>query len=133
MKLKLLEVAAIAQKNSHSPYSKAQIGAGVIFSDGKIYSGCNIENASYGGTVCAERVAIWKGISENAKLPLKEVLVVSDFTPSWPPCGLCRQVIAEFCSDDTLIHLASPTAITQTLKFSEIFPMAFKPDHLLKP
>lgn len=127
---KLFQMALQAQKNSHSPYSKAQIGASHVMSDGSYWSGCNIENASYGGTVCAERVSIWKSISENAKGPITEILVVSSATEAWPPCGLCRQVMAEFASEGTLVHVANQKGDVKTYRFDELLPAAFTPAYL---
>lgn len=131
----LLKAAMEAQKQAHAPYSTKFIGASVLWSDGTITGGCNIENASYGATVCAERVAIWKGLSENRLRRIKEILVVSPSTPAWPPCGMCRQVISEFASPQTLIHWSSsdgscsnsgkPTSTIQTKTFAEMLPEAF--------
>ena len=131
MQSELLKEAIKAQKNAHAPYSKKYIGAAILMDDGKIYSGCNVENASYGGTVCAERVAIFKGISEGAK-KIQEVQVVSSETNPWPPCGFCRQVIAEFATPTTKIHLSNPQGHTRSLLFTELFPEAFGPAHLQK-
>lgn len=131
MDTELLKWALDAQKNSYAPYSKKHIGASVLMDNGKIYNGCNVENASYGGTVCAERIAIFKAISEGAK-KIKEVLVVSSEENPWPPCGFCRQVIAEFADEKTLIHLTNPQGHSRTLKFGELFPEAFGPAHLKK-
>lgn len=131
LKKQLLAKAFEAQKNSHAPYSQKYIGAAILMDDGKIYGGCNVENASYGGTVCAERTAIFKGISEGAKR-IQEVMVVSNETNPWPPCGFCRQVIAEFAGPDTKISLANPQGQMRSFKFIEIFPEAFGPAHLLK-
>jgi cytidine deaminase len=127
---KLFDKACQAQKNSHSPYSHARIGAAVLMGDGQIFGGCNVENASYGGTVCAERIAIFKAISEGAAHSIKEVMVVSDAEKPWPPCGFCRQVIAEFGSEDTLVYTANLQAKMKTFKFGDIFPEAFTPAHL---
>lgn len=127
---KLFDAACVAQKRAHAPYSHALIGAAVLMADGQIFSGCNVENASFGGTVCAERVAIFKAVSEGAKKDIKEVLVVSDAEKPWPPCGFCRQVIAEFGSENTLIHTANLQGKMKTFKFGEIFPEAFGPSHL---
>ncbi len=80
------------------PIQIALIGAAVLMGDGRIFSGCNVENASFGGTVCAERAAIFKAISEGAPKNIKEVLVISDAEKPWPPC-VCRQVIAEFATE----------------------------------
>lgn len=103
---KLLSEAKKAQKFSYAPYSKAYIGSALITNKNQIYSGANVENASYGGTVCAERVAILKAVSENKNLKIKEIMVINNFDSAWPPCGLCRQVIAEFCTASTLVHMA---------------------------
>lgn len=130
MQKKLYDIAVQAQKHSHAPYSDAHIGAAVLMSDGKVYSGCNVENASFGGTVCAERVAILKAVSEGAPKQISEVLVVSAADKPWPPCGFCRQVIAEFATDKTLIHTANNKGTIKTFTFPEIFPEAFTPKHL---
>ncbi|KYG70190.1 cytidine deaminase [Bdellovibrio bacteriovorus] len=127
---KLFDAACDAQKRAHAPYSSAFIGAAVLMADGSIYSGCNVENASFGGTVCAERVAIFKAVSEGAPKQVKEVLVVSDAEKPWPPCGFCRQVIAEFATEQTLIHTANLQGKMKTFAFPEIFPEAFTPKHL---
>lgn len=130
MQTKLFEAACLAQKRAHAPYSEALIGAAVLMTDGSIHSGCNVENASYGGTVCAERVAIFKAVSEGAEKKIKEVLVVSDAQSPWPPCGFCRQVIAEFADENTLVHITNLQKKLRTFKFLEIFPEAFTPQHL---
>lgn len=127
---KLFTAACAAQKRAHAPYSGAFIGAAVLMKDGSIHSGCNVENASYGGTVCAERVAIFKAVSEGAEKQIKEILVVSDAEKPWPPCGFCRQVIAEFATDKTLIHTANLQGKIISFQFPEIFPEAFTPKHL---
>lgn len=127
---KLFDAACVGQKRAHAPYSGAFIGAAVLMSDGSIHQGCNVENASYGGTVCAERVAIFKAISEGAAKKIKEVMVVSNADQPWPPCGFCRQVIAEFADEQTLIHTANLQKKMKTFKFPEIFPEAFTPQHL---
>jgi len=121
----LLKFAIEAQKQAHAPYSTKQIGSSVLWSDGSITSGCNIENASYGATVCAERVAIWKGLSGNRLLRIKEILVVSPSNPPWPPCGMCRQVISEFASPQTLIHWSDGSTVTKTKTFAEMLPEVF--------
>ncbi|MGZ3768937.1 MAG: cytidine deaminase [Bdellovibrio sp.] len=127
---KLFQAACVAQKRAHAPYSGAFIGAAVLMNDGSIHSGCNVENASYGGTVCAERVAIFKAVSEGSVKQIKEILVVSDAESPWPPCGFCRQVIAEFANEKTLIHAANLQGKIKSFKFPEIFPEAFTPSYL---
>ncbi|UOF01669.1 cytidine deaminase [Bdellovibrio reynosensis] len=126
---KLFEAACEVQKKAHAPYSNAYIGAAVLMGD-KIFTGCNVENASYGGTVCAERVAIFKAVSEGAHKVISEVLVVSDAEKPWPPCGFCRQVIAEFANEQTVIHTANLEGKIKSFQFPEIFPEAFTPKHL---
>lgn len=128
----LHKLAVDARLRAHAPYSGYQIGAALKLSNGVVTSGGNIENASYGATVCAERVAIWKAMSENPGARLNEIVVVSDAASPWPPCGLCRQVIAEFADANALIHVGDLQKIHKTYKFSEIFPEAFTPAHLRK-
>lgn len=127
----LLKSAKEAWDRSYSPFSRKKVGAAVRTKDGRVFSGCNIENSSFGATVCAERVAIWKAVSEGAK-EIAEVAVITDANPPWPPCGLCRQVIAEFASDQALIHRANTAGAVITTAFSELYPEAFRPGHLLE-
>lgn len=127
---KLFEAAAKTQKNAHAPYSKAHIGSAVLMEDGQIFSGCNVENASYGGTVCAERVAIWKAISNGSNKVIKEILVVSDADQPWPPCGMCRQVIAEFGTPETVVHTSNLNGKIKTFQFGDLFPESFNPAFL---
>lgn len=124
----LIAMAKTAMQYSYSPYSKKKIGASILLSNGKSYSGCNVENASYGGTVCAERVAIWKAMSENTSdVKISEVVVISDSEKPWPPCGMCRQVISEFGSETTKIVLVNLQDKTLTYSFKDLFPEAFGP------
>lgn len=118
--------------HAHSPYSRAQVAAAVELESGEIYGGCNIENASYGGTVCAERVAIWKALSEHPGAKLKRVLVLTDAPSPWPPCGLCRQVIAEFATPITEVLLANRQGVTSTHAFTALLPFAFGANDLPK-
>ncbi len=122
--------AVEAREHSHSPYSKHKVGASIRLSNGQTYAGCNIENASYGGTVCAERVAIWKGVSEIGAAKISDIVVVTDQKEAWPPCGFCRQVIAEFATPTTQIHLGNLKSIHRSLPFSQLFPESFTPEHL---
>jgi len=132
-KSKMKKLALKARQFSHSPYSTKKIGSAIRLSNGKVYSGCNIENASYGGTVCAERVAIWKAYSENkCDIKITHVVVASAEKAPWPPCGLCRQVIAEFGTEQTEITLINTEKSEKTISFKELFPLAFKPEHLDK-
>lgn len=127
---RLLKAAREARRRAHAPYSGYKIGAALATADGRVFTGCNVENASYGGTVCAERVAIFKAVSEGARRPVREICVVSDAAEPWPPCGFCRQVLAEFATSETVIHLANTKRIIRSLTFAELFPEGFGPAHL---
>ncbi|MDD2716724.1 MAG: cytidine deaminase [Candidatus Wallbacteria bacterium] len=118
----LIKRARAAQARAHNPYSGFGVGAAVLTGNGKIFDGCNIENASYGLTVCAERVAIFKAVSEGEKSFKKLVLVSSagDFTP---PCGACRQVMAEF--GDFEVIMVDKDNRTKIMKVSELLPASF--------
>lgn len=129
---KMIQQATAARKNSHSPYSGCKVGAAIRTSKGKIYSGCNVENASFGGTVCAERGAIQTAVANEGKIQITDVVVVTDVNPPWPPCGLCRQVISEFATADTEIHAVNPKGKGYSLAFSDLLPEAFTPGHLGK-
>lgn len=126
-----LETLAIeARAFSYSPYSTKKVGAAIEFSDGSVSSGCNIENASYGATVCAERVAIWKKMSESKKLKIKKVVVAVDETNPWPPCGMCLQVMAEFASAKTEIICMNLDGKSTAYKFKDLLPQAFEGTYL---
>ncbi len=133
LKTDLNHQAIESMQFSYSPYSQKKIGASLRLTNGKTYSGCNIENASYGGTVCAERVAIWKAFSENsAQQKIEEVVVVSNESSPWPPCGFCRQVMSEFCHPETVVRLINLQNAEVIFSFKDLFPAAFKPEHLKK-
>lgn len=129
---KLFQAAKKARAHAHAPYSKKRIGAAILTADGRVFAGCNVENASYGGTVCAERVATFKAVSEGARMPIMEVCVMSAEKNPWPPCGFCRQVLAEFAAAGTRVHLANARGIVRTTTLGELFPEAFGPAHLRK-
>lgn len=126
----LYQEAKKSREHSYSPYSGHKVGAAIQLKNGKIFSGCNVENSSYGGTICAERTAILKAVSECGPIQIEAVLVVTDSPEPWPPCGMCRQVIAEFAKPETPIHAANLSGVIKTKKFGEIFPDAFTPDYL---
>jgi len=122
----LKEQAIAAMNHSYSPYSKRTVGAAIRLSDGKIYTGCNIENSSYGGTVCAERVAVWKAVSElGGNIQITDVYVASEASPPWSPCGLCRQVINEFVAKECKIILINKTGEELHFDHKELLPQAF--------
>lgn len=123
----LRNLAKDASTRAHSPYSKAKVGSALETSDGKIYSGCNIENASFGGTVCAERVAIWKAVSEGHK-KIKRIYVYTE--PGWPPCGMCLQVMTEFADGNLEVTIGDKNGKETTKKLKELLTCAFTPDHM---
>lgn len=122
-KEKLIEAANIARERAFAPYSNFKVGAAVETVDGEIFIGCNIESASYGLTVCAERVAIWKAVSEG-KMEFKTIAVVVDTEELTPPCGVCRQIIWEFCHDIPVI-LANLKGESEVVQMRELLPRAF--------
>lgn len=119
----LIEIAKQARENAFAPFSNFKVGAAIETADGKIYAGCNVENASYGLTVCAERVAIWKAISEGER-EFRQIAVVAETDELTPPCGACRQILWEFCGD-VPVTLANLNGKTETVMMSDLLPRAF--------
>lgn len=119
----LIDIATEVREMAYAPYSNFKVGAAVESESGDVYTGCNIESASYGLTVCAERVAIWKGISRGEKR-FGRIAVVVDTEELTPPCGVCRQIIWEFCGDVPVI-LSNLHGKTETVMMSELLPRAF--------
>lgn len=124
----LIEKAKEARELAFAPFSGFKVGAVLVAESGKIYTGCNIESASYGLTVCAERVAIWKAISENERA-FRKLVVVADTENPTPPCGACRQIIWEFCGNIT-VTLANLNGKQETYKMEELLPKAFGSEFL---
>jgi cytidine deaminase len=120
---RLILAARAARERAHAPFSKFKVGAAVEDEDGKIYAGCNIENATLGLTMCAERVAVFKAISEGASRLIR-VAVVADSAELTPPCGACRQILWEFCGDADLI-LANLAGASERLRIGQMFPRPF--------
>lgn len=121
----LLDNAIKALNNAYAPYSKFHVGAAALTDSGKIYHGCNIENASYGATNCAERTAIFKAVSEGER-KIKAVAIVSDGGGFTPPCGICRQVMAEFMEDDGLIILGDNKGEAKVYRLKDMLPLSFQ-------
>jgi cytidine deaminase len=119
----LVETALQVRENAHAPFSKFKVGAALEDDTGRVHTGCNVENATYGLTVCAERVAVWKAISEGA-LKFGRIAVAADTDALTPPCGACRQILWEFCGDIEVI-LANPRGKTETLHLRDLFPRPF--------
>ena len=119
----LIEKAKEAKKNSYSPYSKFKVGAALMTIEKKIYTGCNIENSSYGATVCAERTAVFKAVSEGVR-NFKKIAIASDLNDITYPCGICLQVLSEFMPDGKII-LEDKDKNIFVYKISELLPYAF--------
>jgi cytidine deaminase len=128
--VKLKKQAFAVRKNAHAPYSGFQVGAAILTQDDKIFDGCNVENASYGATICAERGAILKAVSQGAKMPLKAVYVMNSSPKAWPPCGMCLQVLSEFCTSTTLITISNKDKLEKMYRFSDLLPESFDPQFL---
>ena len=132
----LIAAAIQAQNFAYSPYSGIKVGAAVLCADGEVFTGCNIENASYGATLCAERVALAKAISQGQQSfhaiaivggSAKDAAAQLDY---FYPCGVCRQWLAEFCAPDFVIVVAKSPDDYRQLTLAEIFPHSFGPGHL---
>ncbi|WP_297634668.1 cytidine deaminase [uncultured Clostridium sp.] len=125
MKEKLIKEAIKARENAYCPYSNFKVGAAVLFEDGEIYTGCNIENASYGGTMCAERTAIFNAVSKGNRI-LKAIALIGDVNSYTYPCGMCRQVISEFAEDENIeIYIIKNEKDYLTKTFGELMPGSF--------
>jgi cytidine deaminase len=124
----LTQAALAAREHAFAPFSKFKVGAAVEDASGRIHTGCNVENATYGLTICAERVAIFKAISEGAR-EFRRVAVAADAEKLTPPCGACRQILWEFCHDVEIV-LVNPVGKTQTYRLSELFPEPFDASYL---
>ncbi|MBM3311584.1 MAG: cytidine deaminase [Candidatus Aminicenantes bacterium] len=127
IKAKLLAAALKARKKAYAPYSRFSVGAAVLASDGRVFSGCNVENASFGLTCCAERNAIFAMVASGGK-KIQEVLVIGETAEPLPPCGACRQVMAEFASPSTVIHLCNRRGESLDVTLEELLPRRFRLD-----
>ncbi|MDQ2950111.1 MAG: cytidine deaminase [Acidobacteriota bacterium] len=119
----LTDAALKARANAHAPFSNFKVGAALVDNSGRIHTGCNVENATYGLTLCAERVAVFKAISEGAR-GFQAIAVAADTDVLTPPCGACRQILWEFCGDVelTMVNLHGKT---ETVRLLELFPRPF--------
>ncbi|HET6796957.1 MAG TPA: cytidine deaminase [Gemmatimonadales bacterium] len=123
----IVDAARAAQARAYAPYSKFRVGAALEAMDGTIFSGCNVENASYGLTICAERAALCAAVSAGVRR-FRRAVVVSDVDPPAAPCGACRQVLAEFGLDLPIEGIGSTRRVSW--KLSELLPVAFGPEQL---
>ena len=119
----LIAVASKAREHAHAPYSHFRVGAALRANSGRIFTGCNIENSTFGLTLCAERVAVFKALSEGER-GFNAVAVVADTERLTPPCGACRQILWEFCRDAEVI-LANLSGQITVRRMSDLFPDAF--------
>jgi cytidine deaminase len=124
----LVEAAQQARENAHAPFSNFRVGAALHATSGRIFGGCNVENATYGLTICAERVAIFKAMSEGER-NFDAIAVVTDTDALTPPCGACRQLIWEFCGD-VPVTLANLKGKTETVQMRDLFPKPFDSSNL---
>ena len=119
----LVRFARLARKNAHAPFSNFAVGAALKTFSGEIVTGCNIENATYGLTVCAERVAVWKAMSEGLR-KFEAIAIAAPSARPAAPCGACRQILWEFCGD-IWIHMDALRGKTLTRRLSELLPLPF--------
>jgi cytidine deaminase len=127
----LIKAALAARENAFAPFSHFKVGAAIEAVSGAVYTGCNVENATFGLTICAERVAVFKAVSEGARR-FRRVVVAADTDILTPPCGACRQILWEFCGDVELI-LVNLQGKTETFQLSAIFPRPFDASFLDNP
>ncbi len=120
----ILSAAALAaRENAHAPFSQFRVGAALEDSSGRIHTGCNVENATYGLTICAERVAVFKAISEGAR-QFRRIAIAADTAILTPPCGACRQILWEFCGDVEII-LINLQGFREEFRLANLFPRPF--------
>jgi cytidine deaminase len=126
----LIGFASQAREMAHAPYSKFEVGAALVTTDGRVFLGCNIENSTYSLTVCAERVAIFKAVSEGSREIVK-IAVVVDTENLTPPCGCCRQMIWEFAAEETTVIMANLSGDVQKCEIKDLLPKAFDASFLV--
>ncbi len=124
----LFEAALRARENAHAPFSHFRVGAAIEDASGRIHTGCNVENATYGLTICAERVALFKAISEGVR-GFRRMAVAAESERLTPPCGACRQILWEFCGD-VEIALLDPGGRVETFRLKDLFPRPFDVTYL---
>jgi cytidine deaminase len=130
-KATLIAEAKKIRDKAYTPYSKFPVGAALRTATGKMYTGCNIENAAYPVSCCAERVAIFKAIADGER-EFIELAVAADSYRPVPPCGSCRQVMSEFFDASANIHMTNLNHDVKTVKMEDLLPFSFQPDDLLK-
>ena len=130
---KLMELAKEAMEKAYAPYSRCKVGAALLCTDGTVYQGCNIENAAYGPTNCAERTAIFKAVYDGHR-DFTAIAVCGGvdgkIAGTFPPCGVCRQVLREFCEGDFVVYLTDAQGNIQSLTLLELLPYSFQAEHI---
>ena len=121
----LLAAARQARDRAYAPYSAFRVGAAVRGASGRIYAGCNVENASFGLTCCAERSAVFALVAAGER-EVTEVLVIGDTPEALPPCGACRQVLAEFAAPSAVVHMCDRTGAGRSVTVAELLPHVFR-------
>ncbi len=124
----LAAAALAARQHAFAPFSRFRVGAALEDAEGRIHTGCNVENATYGLTICAERVAVFKAISEGVR-KFRRIAVAADTDSLTPPCGACRQILWEFCGDIEIV-LVNPRGKTETYQLKDLFPKPFDDSYL---
>lgn len=127
--LELAEKARKARHKAHAPFSKFHVGAALTTKDGKLYEGANIENSSYGLTICAERTAVFQAVLDGEK-EFDSIAIASDYEGFTPPCGACRQVLLDLCGKDLNVILINKDNEIQKYKLEELIPHSFGEDYL---
>jgi cytidine deaminase len=123
--LALVEAASAAREPAYAPYSHFRVGAALVDEEGRLFTGCNVENASFGATCCAERTAVYKAVSGGAR-SIKRIAVVGDQSAPCFPCGICRQVLAEFAAPDFRLLAGTPEGSFETYELDELLPHTFR-------
>ena len=121
----LIRAASDARRRAHAPYSGFRVGAAVATAGGATFTGCNVENRSYGATVCAERVALASAVAAGDATPVA-IVVVTDASPPSPPCGLCLQVLSEFAAPGLPVLLVNPRGESRELRLEDLLPHPFE-------
>lgn len=131
----LMTLAKEARQHAYAPYSGCKVGAALLCADGTVYGGCNIENAAYGPTNCAERTAIFKAVYDGHR-EFTAIAVCggmeAESTDTFPPCGVCRQVMREFCKDDFRIHMVGAEGSVETVTLAQLLPFSFSAEKHMK-
>ena len=125
----LIEIAHLAREFAHAPYSNFKVGAAIETTDGRVFTGCNVENSSYGLSMCAERVAIFKAISEGVH-DFQRIAVIADAPYPVRPCGACRQVISDLFAPHAEVLMANLQGQTETVTIAELLPIPFNRSYL---